>query len=41
MIARLDIGDALTNGLDDTSTLVSQNDGESTLGILSGEGISV
>lgn len=36
MVARLDIGHALTNGLDDTGTLVTQDNGESTLGVLAG-----
>jgi hypothetical protein len=34
MVARLHIGDTLANGLDDTSTLVTKDNGESTLGIL-------
>lgn len=41
MVTRLDVGDALTNGLDDTSTFVTQDDGEGTLGILSGESVGV
>ena len=36
VIARLDIGDALTNRLDDTGTFVTQDDGESALGVLAG-----
>jgi len=35
MIADLDIVDALTNALYDTSTLVSENDGERSLWVLS------
>jgi hypothetical protein len=34
MVTGLHVGDALTDGLDDTSTLVSQDDGERTLGVL-------
>lgn len=41
VITRLDRGHALTNRLDNTSALVSQNDGESTLGILAGEGVGI
>lgn len=41
MIAGLDVGDALADGLDDTSTLVSQDDGEGTLGILAREGVGI
>ena len=41
MVAGLDIGDALADGLDDAGTLVAQDDGEGTLGILAGEGVGV
>lgn len=41
MVSGLHVGDALTNRLDDTSTLVSQDDGESTLGILAGQRICI
>lgn len=41
MVTGLDVGDALTNGLDETSTLVSEDDGESTFGVLSGEGVRI
>lgn len=41
MVARLDVCDALTNGLDDTSTLVTEDNGESTLGILAGERVGI
>lgn len=34
VVTRLHVGDTLANGLHDTSTLVSQNDGESTLRVL-------
>lgn len=35
MVANLDICHTLTNRLDDTSTLVAEDDWESTFGILS------
>jgi len=41
MVADLDIGDALADGLDDTSTLVTQDDGEGTLGVLARERVGV
>ena len=41
MVARLHIGDTLTNGLDDTSTLVSEDDGESTLRVLAGQCVGI
>lgn len=41
MVTRLHIGDTLTNRLDDTRTLVAQDDGERALGILSGEGVGI
>lgn len=41
VVTRLDVGDALTNGLDVTGTLVSQDDGESTLGVLAGQGVGI
>lgn len=41
MVADLDVGHALTDGLDDASTLVSENNGESTLGVLAGEGVGI
>lgn len=41
MVARLDVGHALTNRLDDTSTLVSQNDGKGTLGIFTRKRVRV
>jgi len=34
MVSGLDVGNALSYGLDDTGSLVSENDGECTLGIL-------
>lgn len=41
MVAGLHICDTLTNGLDDAGTLVSQDDRESTLGVLSGECVGI
>jgi hypothetical protein len=41
VVTGLHIGHALTHRLDDTGTLVSEDDGESTLGILSGQSIRV
>lgn len=41
MVARLHIGDALTNRLNDTGTFVSQNDGEGTLRVLAGQGVGI
>jgi hypothetical protein len=41
VIADLDVSDALTNGLDNTSTLVSKNDRESTFGVLTGKSVGI
>lgn len=41
MVARLHVSDALAHGLDDTSTLVTQDDGEGSLGILAGQGVCI
>jgi hypothetical protein len=41
MVARLDVGHTLADGLDDTGTLVTQDDWEGTLRILSGECVGV
>lgn len=41
VIANLDIGHTLADALDDTSTLVSENDGESTLRISTRQGVGV
>lgn len=41
MVTWLHVGDTLTNRLDNTSTLVSQNDGESALGVFSRESVCV
>lgn len=34
MVSDLNVGDALTDALDDTTTLVAENDREGTFGIL-------
>jgi hypothetical protein len=41
VVAGLHVCDALTNGLNDTSTLVSKNDRESTLGVLARECVGI
>lgn len=41
MLARLDAGDALTDGLDDAGALVSEDDGECALGVLAGERVCI
>ena len=41
MVTGLHVGDALTNGLNNTSTLVSENNREVALGVLSGERVGV
>lgn len=41
MVTRLHVGDALANGLNDTSTLMTQDDGEGSLGILAGQGVCI
>lgn len=41
MVARLHIGDALAYGLDNTSTLMTQDDGEGSLGVLAGQGVGI
>lgn len=41
MVAGLHVGDALTNGLDDASAFVSENDGEVALGVLARERIGI
>lgn len=41
VVADLDVGDALTNGLNDTSTLVSEDDGKSTLGVLARQSVGI
>jgi hypothetical protein len=41
VVAGLDVGDALADRLDVTGTLVPENDGEGTLGVLSGECVGI
>jgi hypothetical protein len=41
IVTGLDGSHTLADGLDDTSTLVAKNDGESTLGILTGERVGI
>lgn len=41
VVTNLDVGDALTNGLDNTGTLVSKDNGESTLGVLARECVGI
>lgn len=41
MVTRLDVGHTLTDRLDETGTLVSEDDGESTLGILAGKCVGI
>jgi hypothetical protein len=41
VIAGLHVCDALADGLDDTSTLVAEDNGEGALGVLAREGVGV
>lgn len=41
MVAGLDGGDPRTDRLDDTGSLVSEDDGESTLGVLARESVGI
>lgn len=41
MIARLYVGDALADGLDETSSLVSQDDRECAFGVLAGQCVGI
>lgn len=41
MVAGLDVGDAFADRFNDTSSFVSENDGEGTLGIFAREGVCV
>lgn len=41
VVADLHVGDALADGLDDTGALVSEDDGEGTLGVLAGERVGI
>jgi hypothetical protein len=41
VVARLYICDTLADGLDDTGTLVTEHNGEGTLGVLSGQCVGI
>lgn len=41
VVARLHVGDALTHGLDNTSSLMAQNDGEGAFGVLAGQRVGI
>lgn len=41
VVAGLHVGDALTNTLDNTGTLMSQDNGESTLGVLARKSVGI
>lgn len=41
MVARLHASYAFADGFDDTSTLVTEDDGEGTLGVFSGERVCI
>lgn len=41
MVARLHVGDTLAYRLDNTSTLVPQDDGEGSLGVLAGQSVGI
>lgn len=41
MISWLHVGDTLTNRFDNTSTLVSQNDGERALGVFARQSVGI
>lgn len=41
MVAGFDVGNALADRLDDTGALMAEDNGESTLGVLPGEGVGV
>lgn len=41
VVAGLHVGDSLSHRLDDTSTLVTQDDGEGTLRVLAGQGVCI
>jgi hypothetical protein len=40
-VTGLDVGHTLTNRFDDTGTFVTENDGEGTFGVLSGESVCI
>lgn len=41
MVSDLDVVYALPDGLDETTALVAQNDGEGAFGVVSGQGVCV
>jgi hypothetical protein len=41
VVSDLDVGDALSDGLDDSGSLVTENDGEGSLGVLSRESVRI
>ena len=41
MVAGVDVGHAFANRLDDAGTLVAENDGEGTLGVLAGQRVGI
>jgi len=41
MVAWLDVGDALANGLNNAGAFVSKDDGESALGVLAGKSVGI
>lgn len=41
VIAGLYVGDALADGLDDTGTLMTEDDGEGTFGVLAGQCVGI
>ena len=41
VVARLHVGDALTNRLDNAGTLVTEDNGEGALGVLAGKGVGI
>lgn len=41
MVASFHVGDTLANGLDDTGTLVSQNNGERAFRVLAGKCVRI
>lgn len=41
VVARLHVGDALAYGLNNTSTLMTQDDGEGSLGVLAGQSVGI
>lgn len=41
VVAGLHVGNALTNRLDNAGTLVTEDDGESALGVFAGKGVGI